>query len=593
MTYRRPSVLVAAVLVASLVTGIGAAAPSQSGTEDNGLTDNESATLWSRDVDENSLTREAFERDGENRSSVHQVANGTDLTFKRPPDTAATWTRNDFEDLVSGGTDTAIYPPHARLENGSFIKDAHATIFAIHPSTQRRLKPADTPLYVAPNGTLRGFVDYRVRVPAGSSSENTTTEWSRTDHKIETVRLQKDGETIAEQDGTHTPALNYQIESDRNANLTLEAEIRVRLQKTTRINRSNETDVNGSNRTPANGSNETSVNTTYYTESRTVSDSIDVEVYHLRVFPNYAKYPNGDTGVAIFQSRPWQGYTLTEDGKARVRGVWRFYTARDTNWDTLVHSNRTASITVDSDAIPVYIHAYPSRIGPRAEPVRDGPEIIDTWGVNRSTPVESLDENINIDVVNQSYTATRGIAVRADIVDHGALRVSGIVRGVNTSVAEPDITTERDLRGSNLSVEIVQETESEAMLRIELRDEQTGDPIALTTNRFNPVGWNNRTGYITVGEQRVRTNSSGVATVTLDELGIYTVRYHPGSWLSQNPAYVRDTETVRWHPLATIEGWFALIIEVSWQLLPFVVMFYAGKRLLRMLGPEDIFQQQP
>jgi len=44
--------------------------------------------------------------------------------------------------------------------------------------------------------------------------------------------------------------------------------------------------------------------------------------------PYYAEYPNGDSGVAIFQSRPWQGYTLTEEDDARVRGVWRFYTAR-------------------------------------------------------------------------------------------------------------------------------------------------------------------------------------------------------------------------------------------------------------------------
>jgi hypothetical protein len=54
---------------------------------------------------------------------------------------------------------------------------------------------------------------------------------------------------------------------------------------------------------------------------------------------------------------------------------------------------------------------------------------------------------------------------------------------------------------------------------------------------------------------------------------------------------VSDTATVRWHPLTTLEGWFALFVEVGWQLLPFFVMLYAGKRLLRMLGPEEIFQR--
>ncbi len=585
MARRNPPVLLTALLVTSLIAGIGAADPPQPGTEDNGLTANESATLWSHDVDENNLTQAEFERYGENRTSIQQVANGTDLTFKRPPDTAATWTRNDFEDLAGGSADTAIHPPHARLEDGSFIKDAHATIFAVHPSTRGHLEAGDKPLYIAPNGTLRGFVDYRVRVPSGSSSGNTTTEWSRTDHEIEEVRLQKDSETIAEQDGTHTPTLDYQIEDDRSVNLTLEADIRVRLQKTTRSNPSNETG--------ANESNETTVTTTYYTESRTVSDTIDVEVYHLSVFPSYAEYPNGDTGVAILQSRPWQGYTLTEDGTSRARGVWRFYTARDTSWDQLVRSNQTASATVESGAIPVYVHAYPSRIGPRAEPVRDGPELIDTWGTNRSTPVGSLGENITIDVVDQSYTSTHGIAVRADAVDHESIRVLGIVRSVNTSVEEPDPATEWQIRPSDLSVEIVQETESSATLRIELREATTGDPIDLTSDRFHSPTGNNRTGYITVGEKRIRTNASGVATVTLDKLGVYTVQNHPGSWLSHTPAYTGDTATVRLHPLATIEGWFALLVEVGWQSLPFVVMYYAGKRLLRMLAPDDIFQQQP
>jgi len=163
---------------------------------------------------------------------------------------------------------------------------------------------------------MRGFVDYRVRVPNGSSSRNTTIQWSLTEHEIEEVRLKKDGETIATQGGSHTPALDYQIEDDWSANLTLEAEISVRLKKTTRIDQGNRTDVD----------------VTYRTESRNVSDSIDVEIYDLSAYPYYAEYPNGDSGVAIFQSRPWQGYTLTEDGDARVRGVWRFYTARNANW---------------------------------------------------------------------------------------------------------------------------------------------------------------------------------------------------------------------------------------------------------------------
>ncbi|MDS0301439.1 hypothetical protein NDI76_22170 [Halogeometricum sp. S1BR25-6] len=578
MQHRELSVLMAALLATSLATGFATASPPRPGTEGNGLSENESATLWSRDADNYVSQDESRQRYGDERTAIHQLANGTDITFKRPPATAATWTRNDFEDLEAGGLGTSVHPPHASLEDGVFIADAHATVFAIQPSTRSHLESGDTPLYIAPNGTMRGFVDYRVRVPNGSSSGNQTIEWSLADHEIEEVRLQKDKEIIARTDGSHTPAIDYQIDDDWSATLSLEAEIHVRLKKTIQTD----------------GINGTDIQVVYREETRNVSDSIDVEIYDLSAHPYDAEYPNGDAGVAIFQSRPWQGYTLSDDGNASVRGVWRFYTARNTNWDTLVRSNRTDSAEVESDAIPVYVHAYPSRIGPRAEPVRDGPEIIDTWGTERSSPLETIGENVTIEVVNQSYETTYGVAVRAENVDRETLHVAGIVRGVNASIAEPNAGSERQLRRSNLSVEVLQQNQSQATLRIELRDNETGAPIILNddTRRYL-IGGSARNGYITVADQKVETNASGVAIVTITEPGIYTARYHPGSWLGHNPAYVSDTATARWHPLGSIDGWFAFVFEVGWQFIPFFVMFYAGRRLLRMLGPEDIFQRNP
>ena len=577
MSLHARSVFMAGLLMVSLVTGLVTADPPRPGTEDNGLTENESATLWSRDADSYISQEEYYQRHGENRSAVHQVANGTDVTFKRPPDTAATWTRNDFEDLDAGEAETAVHPPHADLEDGVFIEDAHATIFAVQPSTRGHLESGETPLYIAPNGTLRGLVDYRVRVSDGNSSQNTTTEWSLTDHEIDEVRMKMDGETITEQDGSQTPALDYQLEDGGSTTLTLEAEITVRLQKAARSGRSAQPNTN----------------VTYRTESRTVSDSIDVEVYDLSTAVYEAEYPNGDAGVAIFQARPWHGYTLTANGDTRVRGVWRFYTARNTNWDTLVRSTQEERATVESDAIPVSVHAYPSRIGPRVEPVRDGPEIIETWGAHRPSPIDTIGEHISIDIVNESYTPTYGVAVRAEQIDRDAFNVTGIVRGVNASIIEPEGGAERQLRQSALTVDVREQNQSQATLRIELREADSGNPIMLGESRQQPIGRPARDGYITVADQRVETNASGVATVTVDEPGIYTARYHPGSWLGHNPAYVSDSATIRWHPLGTIDGWFALVFEVGWQLLPFFVMFYAGKRLLRMLSPKDSLRKYP
>ncbi|ELZ88286.1 hypothetical protein [Haloferax sulfurifontis] len=574
MDHRVPSVLVAALLVLSSIIGLATAQPPRPGTETNGLTENESATLWSRDSDRYVSQQDYQQQYGDERTALHQLANGTDITFTRPPGTAATWTRNDFADLDAGGPDTSTYPPHASLEDGTFIDDAHATIFAVTPSTRGHLDAGETPLYIAPNGTVRGLVDYRVRVPTGNETGNRTVDWTLVSHEIENTRLKIDGIPVASTAGTHTPELQYHTTHSWSANLTLEANISVRLKKTV------ETTVGGESKTTVN----------YRTETRTVSDTLDAEIYDLAAYPYYAQYPNGETGVAIFQSRPWQGYTLTDDASARVRGVWRFYTARDTNWDRLVTSTSTSTTTAQSDAIPVRVHAYPSQIGPRAEPVRDGPDIIDTWGADRASPRRTIGENVTVEVVNESYTPTYGLAIRAKTVDREALRVGGIVRGVNATIVDPQVGSERQLRESNLSVELVSQTTSNATLQVELRDNQTGAPIASNgSDRQYPIGGSAHSGYITVGDQRVETNESGVAIVTLDEPGIYTVRYHPGTWLGHDPAYVGDTASVRWHPLGTLEGWVAFVFEVGWQAIPFVVTFYAGRRLLRMFGPTESY----
>jgi hypothetical protein len=162
---------------------------------------------------------------------------------------------------------------------------------------------------------------------------------------------------------------------------------------------------------------------------------------------------------------------------------------------------------------------------------------------------------------------------------------------VSASLTEPETGSERQLRRSNLSIGVIEQNSSHATLRVELRDNQTGEPIVLDNDgRLTPFGGDIRNGYITVDDQRLVTNESGVALLTVDSPGLYTATYHPGSWLSHNPAYVRETATTRWHPLGTLDSWLELIFNAGWQLIPFFVMFYAGHRLLRMLGPDDFFE---
>ena len=305
MAPRAPVVVTAVLCLAAGVAAVGTATHPVPGTDDNGLTENESATLWSRDADNYTAQSAYRRRYGESRTAMQQLANGTDITFTRPPATAATWTRNDFADLHAGGPTTSVSPSGATLKNGTLIADAHATIFVAQPSTRGHLAPNETVQYLAPNGTLRGFVDYRVRRPNASTDGTGTTEWSIVSHEIETVRLLRDGEPIVDHNGTHTPTLQYDLQTNGQVTVTLEATIHVRLRGTVRENGTG-----------------AATNTTVRTETLTVRDSLTAEVYDLSASVYYAEYPNGDTGVAVFQTRPWQGYTLTANESTRVRGVW-------------------------------------------------------------------------------------------------------------------------------------------------------------------------------------------------------------------------------------------------------------------------------
>ncbi|WP_226479871.1 hypothetical protein [Natrinema amylolyticum] len=553
--------LIAAVGIAIAFSGtdiVSADASFQTNTGDHGLDENETATLWSKAPNACISNAEYEERYGEARTVMQELGNCTDITFKTPPDTAERWTASDYESLEGGDTETSIYPTHAALTDSALVADAHVTAFAIHPSTRTHLDANETVHYIAPRGELRGLVDYRVRLANNSSIQT---------HGIEEVRLLRDDELVDTIGGTQTPIFEYGFDQGGEATLTLEADISARVEQE--------------------GENETVV----ITDNVTVSQDLAVEIYDLRASIYHASYPNGDSGVAIYHAQPWHGYTLSDDGEAKVRGVWRYYTARDTNWDELTKATRATRETIQSDALPVYVHAYPSELGPRTEPVRDGPEILEVWGTESSSPELSIHENVDIDVVSETYTRSYGLALRHDGIDSDAITVDGIVRGVSADIVEPEGGSEREIRESDLSVEIVDSNATAITLRIELRDAETGSPIALERSvadpRFSLIGHDSREGTISIGDQQIRTNAAGVAEVVITQPGIYTAEYHPGSWRSHSPAYIGDTATETWHPLATLTGWFVLLVDFVRYAIPFAVALYAAKRIGLFLNSRD------
>ncbi|QLD90800.1 hypothetical protein HWV07_17820 [Natronomonas salina] len=557
---------VALLFVASATAVVGGD-PPRPGTTNSSLSESEEATLWARQPTEAYVSNDAYQESfGENRTTIHQVANGTDLTFTEPPSTASRWTRFAHGEFEPGDASTSRYPPTANTTNGTYIKDAHATIFAVSPSTRAHVAPGDERFYVPTEGEVLGLVDYRLAGSGGGDPLRLSDSMQVAGHEVSETRLYADGEAIANGSGSHRPALKYA--TDSASNLTLEAEITVTI-----------VPASGGDATVANGTipaNETG--TDVLTETVTVRDTIAVDLYDLRASVHYAEYPSGETGVSIHQTEPWQGYTLDESGDERVRGVWRFFTARNPEWDQLVESNSTDSRQVDSDVLPVFVHAYPSKLGPRAKPEHAGPTIIRTWGEQRRSPAGALPENVTVDVVNESYEPTYGLAIESRAVDTENLTVHGIVHGTKAKLLGP--LEDREIRESDLTTEIVDENESGITVLVTLREAESGDPIVLADDdRIAPIADLEREGYVEIDGQRVKTNATGEAVVHLTEQGVYTARYEPASWLDSYPVYAGDSAMVRWHALGSIDGWLELFVRTGLLLAPFLVVWYAGRQL--------------
>jgi hypothetical protein len=556
---------VAVLLLASVVT-VASGDPPRPGETNSTLSESEEATLWSRPPADASLSNDEYrETYGENRTTIHEVANGTDLTFTTPPSTASRWTRYAHGEFEPGDRNASRYPPSAKTTDGAIIKDAHASIFAVSPSTKAHLRPGDVRYYVSTEGAVLGIIDYRLAVPSFRALNVSGGGLRVASHEIAETRLYADDERLATGPGSHRPALDYT--TDEGSTLTLEADIEVTLVW------GSDTGAAAENATGNDSGGAT------MTETVTVSDQVAVDLYDLRAALHFADYPNGDTGASIYQTEPWQGYTLDDTGTARVRGVWRFFTARNPAWDTLVESSQTETRRTASDVLPVFVHAYPSKLGPRAKPEYAGPTIIRTWGEQQASPRDALPENVTVDVVNASYVPTYGLAVRSRAFDPDAVTVRGIVYGT-----EADLITQlagnRSLRESDLSADIVAENGTGITVLLRLEDAETGDPIVLADDdRIAPLANLEREGYIEIDGQRVKTNATGEAVVHLTEQGLYTARYEPASWLDSYPVYAGDSATVRWHALWGLTGWLNLFTRTVAVLSPFLLLWYAGYRL--------------
>jgi len=560
----------------------------------NGLEPSTIAVLFARDDEGGYINQSSFQQTyGKERPPVMETANGSDWPYSQPPGTARTWTRNDFAELEAGDRETSVAPASTETTDGTYIKDAHATIFAAQPSTLLHRSPGNSQLYIAPNGSLWGLADYRAVAPATAIPSDPDPGDRRrlgcvagTD--IE-VRFRQDGR-ITNRTGDQTPRFNYSFEGSgmTDRRLTLEAEISATVKARTDVYRCrNETD----------GPDDANESQCFWeagpvrndTETVTVEETLSATVYRLRARVTNATYPSGEEGVAVYYSGPWSSVSLTADEQSDVRGVWRYFTGHRREWGVLARYQTTGEDDYyHSPALPVQVHAYPSRIGPR--PDDPSTDIIDTWGNTRRSP-SGFGRTIGLEPVEPRYTATWGMAVRAPTVDPSAVTVQGIVNGTNSSV-QSDRRQQQSIRRANLSMAIIATNESGAVVEVTLRDAETGSPIVLADppsgSPFRPVDTGeSRDGSIVVDGKQVETDESGTARVFVTDPGHIEARYEPDLWIDADPAYASDGASVQWTPQNSIWYWFELALDLFLLVvLPVGIVWYLGVQLGKMLGYE-------
>ena len=489
-------------------------------TADHGVNKSTACTLWAGDVD---VTNASDYEPPENDSvpELCTLAPLTDIPHNDPPDAVERWNRGELGNVPDTGYERSAHPPNATLADGRFIEDAHATVFAVQPSTRAHISPSDQPLYVASNGTLLGAVDYRVDVPKGEDSYNRRVTWSVSEHRVNATRLVVDGRTDENGSGSGTLRLNYSLAAHPGSNhsLTLEADVFVELKKTIRT---------CGHRSHGGECLNWEVRTEYPTDELTVSDSVDIVEYDLTVSGYRGRYPNGDLRLVVYKNHPWLGYDVPG---GEVNGVWRFYAARDTAWDDIVTTSESGESTDHSPAHPLQVHAYPIETGPTAEPVSTV-AILDTYGTE-TTP-STLPEPVDLDILTEPYTASFGIATRTNTTTHdlGAVTAHGLVRGVDAPASERQFL-DVPINETNLTVTVRNRSAETLTLRLSLRDNATGEGIDTST----------RDGYLVVADRRVNTTSNGTTTVAVASGdGSVSARFVPGEWWDEMPGYVRSSD---------------------------------------------------
>lgn len=463
----------------------------------------------------------------------------TDIPQATPPRAVQRQNRQAHRALPETTVTTSVYPAGSDLAAGRFLVDAYAGFFAIQPSTVARISPSQTPTYVPPEGQVLGRIDYRVTLPANTTSPDRRVSWRLQAHDIEDVRLLVDDTTVAATSGTQTPILSYTSLGSREGAshaVALRATISITVERrvTTCTHEVNRTAIaptlaNATTARPATICLAWSEHVQERSEHLTVRASRQVRTYAPSVTGYHARYPDGDTGLAVRADQPIAG--LQYEG-GHVDAVWRFDTTTATAWATMVRSRANGDERTQLPQQPQHVVAYPSRVG--GGPSASATTTIEAvHGPTRTPP--SLPAAGARAVVTDPYTATTGLTIRhqADQQPLEAVTLRGLVAGTDVRVHER--LRSLTVRRSTLTLTVLERTQDTVLLEVRLREVPSGDPIATI----------DRPGSIRIGDRRVNTDGDGTVRLTVaHQPTAYTARFVPGPLGTARPALAPATDVV-------------------------------------------------
>lgn len=486
---------------------------------DHGLNETLFPLLWSGDDDGNISVAD----DGSDAAlAVAQLAQGVDVPFTRPPSAVEDWNTADLSTFPETDADVSIRPAGAPATDGRFVRDAHVTTAAIVPSTLVHVSPDTQPLYVRGDGRVLGVMDFRIELPEDETAGTRRVSWAVESVDVSDTRLAVDGREVSRADGRPTWSLPFEGLAAGPHTLTVSVDIDVTVEKHVRTEE----------RVCRTAANETMCRTVVSHDRTTIRETVGVDDDRRVRVPRFhaegtiARYPDGNSAVALTNPDPWLGYEIMGN---LVTGAWRFYTARDRTWDELAYSRAEGTVHRHSQVHPLQTHVFPSTRGATAP--AGTVDAVTTRGESTAPP--ALADPITLDVPDDSYDLTETVLSRVGSRPT-TVESHGLVRGMTETIAVSSFDRV-PVHRTNLTATTGPWTNGTVTVSLSLRDDRTGAPIDTSA----------RTGHLEIAGERVDTGPAGTATIVVAApVGSMTPQFVPGRWPDTEPAYVGDTALV-------------------------------------------------